>query len=43
MLQPFEKGKSLLDQAIPVQELLVKIGEALKEVDAVKKKVAQRS
>ena len=43
MLQPFEKGKSLEEQAVPVAQLLLKIGEVLKEVDGVKKHAGQRN
>ena len=37
MLQPFEKGKSLENQAIPVAELLQRISGVLKEVEELKK------
>ncbi len=43
MLQPFEKGKTLVEQAMPVAQLLLKIGEVLKEVDGVKKQAGQRN
>jgi hypothetical protein len=39
MLQPFEKGKSFSDHAIPVAELLQKVGKVLKEVEGLRKKV----
>ena len=43
MIQPFEKGKSLEDQAVPVAQLLLKVTEVLKEVDWVKKQDGQRN
>lgn len=41
MLQPFEKGRSLVDQAVPVAELMSKIGGILKEVESLKKSGAK--
>ena len=43
MLQPFEKGKSLEEQAVPVAQLLLKVTEVLREVDEVKKQAGQRT
>lgn len=42
MLQPFEKGKTFADHAVPVAELLQKIGQVLKEVEGVRKTVGGR-
>jgi hypothetical protein len=43
MLQPFEKGKSFVEQAVPVAELLKKISGVLKEVDGLKKRIGDKS
>lgn len=43
MLQPFEKGRSLVDQAVPVAQLLQKISGALKEVEELRKKVSEKT
>ena len=38
MLQPFEKGKKLLDQAIPIAELMKRVTSIMKEVEEAKGK-----